>query len=62
MKYALLVYSDQSSWEGIDEEESARRRAESMPRWLTLFEEMGKADPEPMVQALLKAVKLVGTQ
>jgi hypothetical protein len=45
MRYALLVYSDQSSWEGIDEEEAARRRAESMPRWLTLFEEMGKADP-----------------
>ena len=45
MKYALLVYSDQSSWEGIDEEEAARQRAESMPRWLTLFEEMGKADP-----------------
>ena len=45
MKYALLVYSDQSSWEGIDEEEGARRRAESMPKWITLFEEMGKADP-----------------
>ena len=45
MKYALLVYSDQSSWEGIDEEESARRRAESMPKWIALFEEMGKADP-----------------
>ncbi|HEX2303970.1 MAG TPA: YciI family protein [Gaiella sp.] len=45
MKYTLLVYSDQSSWEGIDEEEAARRRAESMPRWLTLFEEMEKADP-----------------
>ena len=45
MRYALLVYSDQSSWEGIDEEEAARQRADSMPRWLTLFEEMGKADP-----------------
>ena len=45
MKYALLVYSDQSSWEGIGEEEAARRRAESMPRWVALFEEMGKADP-----------------
>jgi hypothetical protein len=45
MKYALLVYSDQSSWEGIDEEEASRRRAESMPKWIALFEEMGKADP-----------------
>ena len=46
MKYALLVYSDQADWEGIDEEEAARRRAESMPRWIALFEEMGKADPD----------------
>lgn len=45
MKYALLVYSDQSSWDGLTEEEAARRRAETMPRWLALFEEMGKADP-----------------
>ena len=45
MKYALLVYGDQSSWEGISEEEAAGRRAESMPRWIALFEEMGKADP-----------------
>jgi hypothetical protein len=45
MQYALLVYSDQSSWEGIDEEEAARRRAESMPRWIALFEELGKVDP-----------------
>lgn len=45
MKYAMLVYSDQSAWEGISDEEAARLRAESMPRWITLFEEMGKADP-----------------
>ena len=45
MKYAMLVYSDQSSWEGLPEDEAARLRAESMPRWITLFEEMGKADP-----------------
>jgi hypothetical protein len=45
MKYAMLVYSDQSSWDGLSDEESARLRAESMPRWITLFEEMGKVDP-----------------
>ena len=45
MQYALLVYSDQSTWDGLGEEEAARQRAESMPRWLALFEEMGKADP-----------------
>ena len=46
MQYALLVYTDQSSWEGLDDEEAARRRAESMPRWIALFEELGKADPD----------------
>ena len=46
MKYALLVYSDQSAWEGLSEEEAATQRAEAMPRWITLFEEMGKADPD----------------
>ncbi len=52
MQYALLVYSDQSEWDGIDEEEAARRREESMPRWLALFEEMGKADPEMLGKEL----------
>jgi hypothetical protein len=46
MKYAMLVYADQSPWEGISAEEAARLRAESMPRWITLFEEMGKVDPD----------------
>ena len=46
MQYALLVYSDQSSWEGLSEDEATRLRAESMPRWLALFEEMAKADPD----------------
>ncbi len=45
MKYALLVYGDQSAWAELDEAEAARLREESMPRWLALFEEMGKADP-----------------
>jgi hypothetical protein len=45
MKYALMVYTDQSTWADYSEEEAAKLRAESMPRWLALFEEMGKADP-----------------
>jgi len=45
MRYALLVYGDQSAWAELDDEEAARRREESMPRWLALFEEMGNADP-----------------
>jgi len=57
MKYALLVYSDQADWEGIDEEEAARRRAESMPRWLHLFEEMGKADADVAGKELVAATE-----
>lgn len=45
MRYALLVYGDQSAWEGLPEDEAARLRTESMPRWLALFEELAKADP-----------------
>ena len=45
MKYAMLVYSDQTEWASLSDEEAARQREESMPRWLALFEEMGKVDP-----------------
>ena len=34
MKYALLVYSDQSGWSDLSEDEAARRREESMPAWI----------------------------
>ena len=33
MKYALLVYSDQSAWSELTEAEAAEARAASMPRW-----------------------------
>jgi hypothetical protein len=46
MQYALLVYSDQSSWEGLDPDEAARQRADSMPRWLAAFDEIARADPD----------------
>ena len=55
MRYALLVYGDQSAWDDLDEEEAARRRAESMPRWIALFEEMGKADPNVVGKELVAA-------
>ncbi|HEY7380051.1 MAG TPA: YciI family protein [Gaiella sp.] len=45
MKYALLVYADQAGWSELSEEEATRQRAESMPAWLALFEEMQTADP-----------------
>ncbi len=57
MKYALFVYGDQSEWETITDEESAKRRAESMPRWIRLFEEMGKADPDVVGRELVAAAE-----
>jgi hypothetical protein len=45
VKYALLIHSDQASWADIDDAEKARLRTETMPKWLELFEELGKADP-----------------
>ena len=45
MKYALMVYGDQSAWEQMSEEEAKASRAESMPKWIALFEEMGRLDP-----------------
>ncbi len=45
MKYALLVYADQSAWAGMTEEEALASREASLPKWLALFEELAKIDP-----------------
>ena len=46
MKYALLVYDDDSTWIDLPAEEKAELRAQEMPAWISLFEELGKADPD----------------
>ena len=45
MKYALLIYDDDSAWVDLPDEEKAVLRAQEMPKWVALFEELGKADP-----------------
>ena len=45
MRYALLIYDDDSAWVDLPDEERAALRAEEMPKWVALFEELGKADP-----------------
>ncbi len=45
MKYAMLVYGDDSAWVDLSEDEKAELRAQEMPRWITLFDELQKADP-----------------
>jgi hypothetical protein len=44
VKYALLIYDDDSTWVDLPDEEKAALRAEEMPMWAALFEELGKAD------------------
>lgn len=46
MKYALLIYGDDSQWVDLPEDQKAKLRADEMPRWVALFEELQKADPE----------------
>ena len=45
MKYALLIYGDDSEWLDLPEDERAKLRADEMPRWVALFAELGKVDP-----------------
>jgi hypothetical protein len=45
VKYALLIYDDDSAWSHLPDEEKAALRAEEMPKWLAAMEELGKADP-----------------
>ena len=45
MKYAMLIYGDDSQWVDLADEEKAKLRAEEMPRWVALFGELQKADP-----------------
>ena len=45
MRYALLIYGDDSAWVDLPAEEKAALRAEEMPQWISLFEELAKSDP-----------------
>ncbi len=45
VKYAMLIYGDDSEWIHLPDEEKAVLRAEEIPHWETLFGELAKADP-----------------
>jgi hypothetical protein len=45
VKYAMLIYGDDSAWVDLPDEEKAALRAAEMPQWVSLFEELGRADP-----------------
>ena len=57
MKFALLIYGDQGSWADVSDDEKASLRAESLPKWYALFEELGKADPNVTGKELDEGVK-----
>jgi hypothetical protein len=40
----MLIYSDDSEWVDLPDEDRAKLRAEEMPRWVSLFEELQNAD------------------
>jgi hypothetical protein len=46
MKYALLVYADDTRSGQLSEEEKTRLRQEVMPRWEAAIGELAKADPD----------------
>ena len=45
MRYALLIYDDDSTWANLSDHEKSKLRAEEMPRWIALMQELEKADP-----------------
>jgi hypothetical protein len=45
VNYALLIYGDDSAWVDFPDDEKAKLRANEMPQWVSLFEELGKMDP-----------------
>lgn len=45
MKYAFLIYADESSWTELPPETRAELRAQEMPKWISAMEELAKTDP-----------------
>jgi hypothetical protein len=41
----MLIYDDDSTWVDLPADEKAALRAAEMPKWVALFEELGKVDP-----------------
>jgi hypothetical protein len=46
VRYALLIYGDDSEWVDLPDEEKMALRATEIPEWVALFPELQKADPE----------------
>jgi hypothetical protein len=45
VNYAVLIYGDDAAWVDLPDDQKTELRAAEMPQWISLFEELGKADP-----------------
>jgi hypothetical protein len=45
VNYALIIYGDDSEWVDLPDEEKMALRADEMPQWNAVMEELAKADP-----------------
>jgi hypothetical protein len=61
VKYALLIYGDDSAWVDLPDEEKMELRAGQMPEWVALFPELRNADPNVVGKELdgRKSAKVV---
>jgi hypothetical protein len=41
----MLIYDNDAGWANLPDEERSALRAQEMPAWVALFDELGKADP-----------------
>jgi len=46
MRYAFLIYADQSAWAGMSQQEATEARVREMPKWEALFGELARVDPK----------------
>jgi len=52
VKYALLIYGTDTGWRDLSAEEQTQLRADQMPRWIELFDELRRVDPDVAGQEL----------
>jgi hypothetical protein len=46
MKYAILIYADDTPWSGLSDEEKKQLRAEELPGWEAAIGQLAAVDPE----------------
>src|SRR5262245_62496723 len=52
VNYAMLIYGDDAAWVDLSYDERMRLREQQMPQWISLFDELRKADSNVVGQEL----------